>query len=404
MLKIYHLAFLGISFIITSAVYGQCAGRYNEEIFSSVTKETVVYTENTSGLQIDIYEPLGDTHAKRALIIMAHGGSFSSGNRTESDIVQLCTYFAKCGYVTASIDYTLTAFTNLADSLLMMDIVMKAVGDGKASVRFFREDAATENIYRIDPDQIIFGGNSAGAILALHLAYLNDIAEAPAFLQTIINANGGLEGTAGHPGYPSNVQGVINLAGGLYLPSFIGANDADVFCVSTHGDADGVVPYNCNQVYWEQFENLFDLVHICGSSILHPVMDENNIPNSLWTLPGENHTPWAFDTTLMNEVNVYAKDFLKNYVNCEVTIIGIDDPDSHLLSIYPNPGNGDNRHISYDPALRGSPYHIYNAIGQQVAFGNLSDDGLATQRLIPGTYFLRVATPSRQLTRKFVVI
>lgn len=405
MKKMYLLAFLGFSFFIQSAVYGQCDGRYSEEIFSSVTKETVVYTEDGSGFQMDIYEPEGDTLSERALIIMAHGGSFSAGDRTESDLVQLCTYFAKCGYVTASIDYTLTAFTNLADSLLMMDIVMKAVGDGKAAVRFFREDAATENTYRIDPDQIIFGGNSAGAILALHLAYLNDITEAPAFLQTIINANGGLEGTAGHAGYPSNVQGVINLAGGLYLPDMVGSNDADVFCVSAHGDADGVVPYDCNQVYWEQFGGLFDLVHLCGSSILHPVMEENNIPNSLWTLPGENHTPWSYEATLMDEVNVFVRDFLVDHIACEVVALpsGIAAASSDIISVSPNPASATDIRILYNAELNGKPYTIFNTMGQSVASGNLSEAELKAGHLRPGTYFLLIKGLTSPLTQKFVI-
>ena len=57
---------------------------------------------------------------------------------------------------------------------------MNGISDAKAAIRYFRKDAATNgNIFGIDPNQIYIGGYSAGAILAVNLAYINDTVGVP---------------------------------------------------------------------------------------------------------------------------------------------------------------------------------------------------------------------------------
>ena len=62
----------------------------------------------------------------------------------------MCEYFARRGYVAASIDYRLYdgVLFPTPDSLVMADEMLKAVSDMKAAVRFFREDADQSNIYK----------------------------------------------------------------------------------------------------------------------------------------------------------------------------------------------------------------------------------------------------------------
>ena len=50
----------------------------------------------------------GDDLEDRPVIIMMFGGSFIGGSRTSPDIVELCTRYAKMGYVAVAIDYRLT--------------------------------------------------------------------------------------------------------------------------------------------------------------------------------------------------------------------------------------------------------------------------------------------------------
>ena len=68
--------------------YSQCNGRYLDEIFTGVDVSTVTYSE-VNNLQLDIYQPVGDTEGNRPLIILAHGGSFIAGVRTNPSMVSL---------------------------------------------------------------------------------------------------------------------------------------------------------------------------------------------------------------------------------------------------------------------------------------------------------------------------
>ena len=141
-------------------VYAQCDGRYESEIFSSVSVVEVEYTDVydwsffNSGLDMDVYTPDGDTYTERPLIIFAHGGSFFTGNKNNPSMISLCESFAKRGYVTASIQYRLASVLNLTDSMYMLQTVINGISDAKAAVRYFRKDAAINgNIFGIDPDQ-----------------------------------------------------------------------------------------------------------------------------------------------------------------------------------------------------------------------------------------------------------
>ena len=153
--------------------YSQCDGRYLEEVFNDVDVSTVTYSE-VNNLQLDIYQPLGDTENNRPLIILAHGGSFIAGSRTNPSMVSLGEAFAKRGYVVASISYRLMTILDLIISSTTLNGVAEALSDGKAAVRYFRKSVVEGNEYNIDPNQIYFGGNSAGAIIAIHAAFMQE--------------------------------------------------------------------------------------------------------------------------------------------------------------------------------------------------------------------------------------
>ena len=78
------LAILLTLTFISAFTFAQCDGRYQTEIFSSVTKTTVnysdVYTDNEH--EMDIYTPDGDTEINRPVILYMHGGSFYGGDKT----------------------------------------------------------------------------------------------------------------------------------------------------------------------------------------------------------------------------------------------------------------------------------------------------------------------------------
>ncbi|MBL4642826.1 MAG: alpha/beta hydrolase, partial [Flavobacteriaceae bacterium] len=175
--------------------------RYDSQIFETITiTKEVRYGANvtlngaTTALFMDIYQPENDTEINRPLIVLAHGGSFISGDK--SDLSEIASFLAKAGYVVASINYRLLDVT--PTQLAFKQVVINAVVDMKAAVRFFNKDIGTTDTYKIDANNIFIGGYSAGAITALQYAYVNSDSE----LITIggstfvdyVNSKGGLEG------------------------------------------------------------------------------------------------------------------------------------------------------------------------------------------------------------------
>ncbi len=402
MIKKHVLLTIALIAILFSAQAQDCDGRYLEEIFDNVDVSTVVYSDVT-GFTMDIYQPAGDEDIEeRPLILFAHGGSFSAGTPQTQTMISMCTAFAKRGYVAASYQYSLTNAINLLDSVFMINHVMKAVADGKSAVRYFRKDyEENNNTYRIDSEQIFVGGNSAGAILAMHLAYLQ-YDEAPDYIQTAIDANGGIEGNAGNDGYSSDVKGVVNLAGGLNQLSFIDPNDVPV--VSFHGDADEVVPYDCNSVFWGTLGN--NLVNICGSGTMQPVLDYNGVPNSLTTYPGADHVPWESSPGIYEEIHTTASAFLYDYIECESTISSIETLEDMFVSAYPNPAqnniylqwNGD-RHENVN-------IQLVNNLGQVLYINNGNSSSIQqieAAGLPRGVYSLIIRTEKSQLINKILL-
>ena len=278
--KSLPIAFVCLALCATAQPPDTSGGRYDVQIFQQVTVHTdipygtamtVFSTPQT--LVMDIYEPTGDTVQMRPLIVFAHGGSFLGGSKVDQDMVELCNRFTRKGYVCASIDYRLGMGLPV-DSVNAGRAVIRAVQDMKAAIRFFRQDAATTNAYRIHPDYIFAGGSSAGAFTALHLAYL-DSAEVPAYLN--VASLGGLDGNSGNPGYRSHVEGVISLSGALADSSWIGPGDIPF--VSMHGDLDQIVPYHSAVVVIFGFP----VLRVDGSASLKDRAQNTGVNNQLYT-------------------------------------------------------------------------------------------------------------------------
>ena len=305
-----------------------CTTRYQSEIFDNTNKETVTYSD-IHDLQMDIYTPEGDLCTNRPVLIFAHGGTFIFGNKNNSTVVNLCESFAKRGYVTASINYRLAgdllgflqAFTFYTDTEDAYNVVLNAVMDGKAAIRYFRKNFSENgNLYGIDPNQIWGGGNSAGGVLFLHAGH---VATAEEFVnpldvdraliaQGIIDGfDGGIEGDSGNPGYSSELAGVISLAGALHRAEYVDESDVpSVFC---HGDADGVVPYDCNG-----FQNNPIYDQLCGGGALYPEFQSLGITTDLLTFPNDDHCPWDGSTSKMNQVIEFVSDFIYQNIDCDL--------------------------------------------------------------------------------------
>lgn len=269
--------------------------RYNEDVFEEVEMTTVKYGENMNfngsalqELMVDVYQPVGDELEMRPLVIWAFGGSFVGGER--ADMARFAEANAKKGFVAASIDYRIldAMVTGIPDSVLGLDIAVKATSDMRAAIRFFRQDAATSNQFKIDPDKIFIGGLSAGGIVALTAGLVTDDSDIEwDHVRAAMDANGGVEGNSGDAenlSYSSHVSGIINLSGALYNLNWLDANDPPVAAI--HGTADETVKYDCG------FANVFgfDIIRLCGSGSIKERSDALGHDMRLTTVEEGGHT------------------------------------------------------------------------------------------------------------------
>lgn len=314
---------LVLNLFIAGSTFAQepCStGRYSSDVYTNLTiTSNIEYGQNTtfSGankiLKLDFYEPTGDTATMRPLIIWTHGGSFLGGSKTDVDMVALSNAFAKKGYVCASIDYRTGFFP--VDSANSVKAVMRAVQDMRAAIRFFYKDRADGiNTYKIDTNNIFVGGSSAGAITALHLAYLDRSCEINDYVApATLTAMGGLEGNSGHPCYSSKVNGVINLCGALAQYGWLEAGDLPV--CSMHGTEDGTVKYNRGVV-----NPGVALMYLDGSRMIHEQAQAIGVQSNFYTYYGADHVPYlgtgATEMAYMDTTVNFVRDYLIDRLGC----------------------------------------------------------------------------------------
>ncbi|HKR04015.1 MAG TPA: T9SS type A sorting domain-containing protein [Bacteroidia bacterium] len=323
-MKKYSLSFLLISVMAFFTV--QChAQRFLSEVFPSAMKtQSVTYASNFSvltgapvleNLTMDVYEPGGvtDPMLHRPLIILMHPGLFlptyinmsPTGSRTDSAIVEMCTRFAKRGYVVAAMSYRLGNNPYATGGGINSDIrkgtlvqaVYRAMQDAKCCVRFFREDEATTNTFKIDSNKVILGGSGSGGFVSLAYAALDNFAEIaiPEFLssnnvgapynyisgQPYINIaqQGDFDGYGGNasfnfpnnsPGHTNNVQFVFNIGGALCDSSWMEPGNAPMVAFQVTGDP--YTPYNTGIAIVPS--SLDTLMQVSGSNYIIPFADQ----------------------------------------------------------------------------------------------------------------------------------
>ena len=329
-------------------VYAQAdctGGRYfTENLFSTVdVTEAITFGNNNAlgggpvDLKMDVYEPNGDTETGRAVVIMQFGGSFIGGQR--GDVASQCEYFAKLGYVAIAPDYRVGFF--FPSQVTTTLAVLRAAHDMKATVRYLRKTVAEDgNPYGIDPDRIIIGGISAGAIGAIHAAYFDSDAEIPSYMENDTAGLGGVEGNSGSPGYSSEVLGVLSYSGAIGDSAWIDAGDTPI--ISVHEDGDAVVPYDTREVSVSGFPT--GLI-ASGSRDIHARTRNVGVNNCLHTFAGvDNHVGYLVGG-FNEDVKTAVTSFLGNLAcgapsNCaETQFVGIGENEVRTIGVYPNPAN-----------------------------------------------------------------
>ncbi len=205
--RVLKLTLLCAGVISSMATFAQT--RYIDDVFSNYTKTAnVVYDSNrsmnilfnsgypiptvnsspfiTANLTCDIYAPTGDTITSRPVIIVAHTGSYlpvlvnkqTTGNKNDSAIVELCSRFAKKGFVAIAVNYRQgwRATTTLQEVATqdLLQATYRGLQDVRNAIRYVRTNAG---MYGIDTSKIVVGGQGTGGYIALALGTVDSRAE-----------------------------------------------------------------------------------------------------------------------------------------------------------------------------------------------------------------------------------
>ena len=118
----------------------------------------------------------------------------------------------------------------------LVEACYDAVDEMHIAINYFRENA---NKFNIDTNEIILGGNSAGAVITLQTVYSNR-----ADLQNVIDSNKMIANTGNYN--PLNIAAVINFWGALFDDNWL--NRTNVPIVSVAGAKDKIVPIDTKGV------------------------------------------------------------------------------------------------------------------------------------------------------------
>lgn len=117
---------------------------------------------NYKDLKMDLMLPFAGSKDKRPLLVWVCGGGFVTMER--SAYIPWLSWFARNGYVVASIEYRLSNSAHFP----------APIEDAKKSIRYLRAHA---DEFGIDPERVVIGGESAGGNVASMVGVTNGLAE-----------------------------------------------------------------------------------------------------------------------------------------------------------------------------------------------------------------------------------
>ena len=281
---------LCLSLFLLSSCYFFSASAMPADSLMNVIYSTVTNAKGTKqSLAMNIYFPKREVGKTYPLILLMHGGGFLNGNKNA--MKGQCWVMADSGFVAVTIDYRTgwdagaNPFACEGKVAELQMAVYRATQDAHAALRYLVEKQAE---YTIDTNWLFTGGSSAGGVLALNLAYLND-EKIKVWMPAGYKGLGSLDEATDNHRKNFTIKGVCNMWGALPDSSLITPATA-VPTIFFHGNADMVVPYDVGR-YGSICEN-YPLMY--GSACLYRQTIAAGKPAVLNTSIGGNHGPKEF--------------------------------------------------------------------------------------------------------------
>jgi len=397
--------------LLAGNVYAQdCSnGRYIEPVFDRIkVTQNIVYARKPQSngqmidLKYDVYEPYGDTLSARPVMLLMHGGAYLKLiDESSPDLVRLCKYFAKRGYVALSIDYRQEPNVNsLKSEEKMVKAVSRALIDTKEAVDHFVNMYINGNPFRIDTSKAIIGGVSAGAVSSMFICFIDSIGQfSQQYQQWIIEANGtSADSILRHKFDLIKPKIAISISGALLDTNWIKPNGIDYLLV--HGSEDEIVPYNYGHPL-----NLTNLPLLYGGKAQYPVMLRQGIYVEFEDWIGRGHVPFMnltfpqvitdfFNEPILDSTERHIAQFCYRLMDCATTTTGIHNSVIKNVDIYPNPSsNNFTIQLPQAAGARDWMVEIYDIMGKQVfqqnylqAYNKID----IVHQLPPNTYILKL--------------
>lgn len=263
-------------------------------------------SDGSSGLKYKVYYPniqYSDTRKLPAIILFHSGGFSDCTNLNAADIQTYCTEFAKRGFVAFTVEYRREKEEDSINKRMSASkflAMYRAIQDAKGAIRSIVSKELNKTMpFRIDLQNIFVGGASAGAIMAIAVAYYNSTMISQVFPNVSsylgdINADN-YSGNVSENSY--TIKGVLDLWGFACVPLNFASNPAPFFSQGTkkpafigfHGGSDNVINFDSGYMYFASSGERFRSESLCvNGTYTLPDNGANNADLKLYGSEGLN--------------------------------------------------------------------------------------------------------------------
>jgi acetyl esterase/lipase len=349
------------------ATYGKAPGYYSSLIIED--KLNVDYTEivlqvaenmkdnpfkDELELKMDIYFPDSDQQTNRPLVLLIHGGAFIAGDKADKLPVSLAMSLARKGFVVASINYRIGYVLVPGRYSNLERCMYKGVQDVRAALRYL---SSRSKDFRIDPEQVFLGGNSAGGFLSLMTAVMEQEeawASAKGSFIKMQSDLGCLDCSTNNDTATYSIKGVINMWGALPEIELLDPYNK-VPLLLIHGETDSVIPIGSDYPFANISPRLssFFSKKVNGSAKIAQRANEFGIPAKLVLLPGSGHEPHIDSRNIITPTYDTIQNEIVHFLSTQLTpIMPVVEGPRHIFSDGPAPvylaGQSDYQELFWD--------------------------------------------------------
>lgn len=254
--------------------------RYKDFIFSDIEVNTEYYKKGApmwdgskKDLIADIITPKNDKQKGRPCFIFLFGGGFAG--KFDDCTEEVCRSLALKGYVTVAADYRL----GFSESILavqcggnfntgMYPAYIRAIQDARSLIRYLKANAERLGI---DKDKIFISGQSAGALISIGVA-LMDNTNAPKDIVSQVGNN--LDPLNDNMQYNSEVAGVVAMAGAVIDPA-LAINRTKITPINfISGTCDELIDMYQGNPFRCQDKKTYPIIY--GGAAIYEAMKTNN--------------------------------------------------------------------------------------------------------------------------------